>query len=299
MSFFTEDWARKYGYFSTLEGSPNDPTSINYGGSCAERIENLKRRGYGLYSNIGQRYSVIYWQQNCSRLTEEYRLSKIEKQKDEQQRLVQKEEITRSYSFPYVYTKGNELRIDNLLKAPESFKDNFSLTIQESEYTEDENGVRKFFIKGTASSRLGKRHSQQYVSNMAWAVANFETLSGKVTYMTKEATPTPSTTWSMTVSGIENLPDDVMKVKVIVRADGIGGSNLVTIQKKLISNISEETILKKQLENEKKQNEIKRKEITKVQPETIPEIIPTAVATSSLLPLGIIALLLYSRTGRK
>ena len=34
-------------------------------------------------------------------------------------------------------------------------------------------------------------------------------------------------------------------------------------------------------------------------PETIPEITPEIVATSSLLPLGIIALLLYSRTGRK
>ena len=78
------NWATKYGHFSTLEGTANDPTSINYGGSCNERIENLARRGYGLYSNIGQRYSIAYWQQNCSRLTEEYRLSKIQK---EEQRL--------------------------------------------------------------------------------------------------------------------------------------------------------------------------------------------------------------------
>jgi len=34
-------------------------------------------------------------------------------------------------------------------------------------------------------------------------------------------------------------------------------------------------------------------------PKITPEIIPTIVATSSLLPLGIIALFLYSRTGRK
>ena len=161
--------------------------------------------------------------------------------------------MQRSYSIPYTFSKGNELRIDNLIKAPESYKDNFSLSIQESEYTEDENGVRKFFIKGTASSRLGKRHTQQYVSNMAWAVSNFETLSGKVTYMTKEATPAPSTTWSITVSGIENLPDEIMKVRLIVRADGIGGSNLVTIEKKLISNISDKVRLERESQNHKNQ----------------------------------------------
>ena len=41
--------------------------------------------------------------------------------------------------------------------------------------------------------------------------------------------------------------------------------------------------------------------ISKPEPvtEITPEILPSIVATSSLLPLGIIALLLYSRTGRK
>jgi len=220
-------------------------------------------------------------------------------------------DIERSYSIPYTFTKGNEMRIDNLLHAPESFKDNFSLTIQESEYTEDENGVRKFFIKGTTTSRLGKRHREQYVSNAAWTIANFETLSGKVTYMVKESSPVNMKTvgsgkqarkivvpltWSMTVSGIENLPDDIMKVRLIVRSDGIGGSNLVVIEKKLISNISEETILKRKLQNQVKINEIKRKSII---PIISSEITPELVATSSLLPLGIIALFLYSRTGRK
>tara|TARA_R110002167_G_scaffold144095_1_gene333972 strand:+ start:319 stop:1029 length:711 start_codon:yes stop_codon:yes gene_type:complete len=37
----------------------------------------------------------------------------------------------------------------------------------------------------------------------------------------------------------------------------------------------------------------------KMTPEITPEITPAVVATSSLLPLGIIGLLLYSRTGRK
>jgi hypothetical protein len=152
-------WANKYGYFSVLGDTPNDPTSMNYGGDCAERIENLRARGYGLYSNIGERHSIVYWQKNCHRLEEEQRLLSI--QKDEEERLIQEEEM---------------------------FED----------------------------------------------------------------------------------------------------------------------LLRKQLENERKQNEIKRKEITKVQsikpviiPEITPEITPTVVATSSLLPLGIIALLLYSRTGRK
>ena len=73
-------WANKYGYFSVLGDTPNDPTSMNYGGDCAERIENLRARGYGLYSNIGERHSIVYWQQNCHRLEEEQRLLKIQKE---------------------------------------------------------------------------------------------------------------------------------------------------------------------------------------------------------------------------
>jgi len=79
---FTGSWANKYGYFSIFEGTPNDPTSMNYGGDCAERIENLKRRGYGLYSNVSPETSIVYWQENCHRLKEEQRLSKIEKEKE-------------------------------------------------------------------------------------------------------------------------------------------------------------------------------------------------------------------------
>ena len=159
LTALTGNWANKYGYFSTLEGTANDPTSINYGGSCAERIENLKMRGYGLYSNVGQRYSILYWQENCSRLTEEYRLSKIQKE--------------------------------------------------------------------------------------------------------------------------EKILFDIQEAKD-----------------------EEERLLEIELEIQRKQNEIKRKEITKVQPETIPEtipeIIPAVVATSSLIPLGILAILLInSSRGKK
>mgnify|MGYP003627383958 CR=1 FL=1 len=55
----------------------------------------------------------------------------------------------------------------------------------------------------------------------------------------------------------------------------------------------EEELLKIQLEKQKIQNEIKRKEII-IQP----EIIPAVVATSALIPLGIIGLLLYTSKGK-
>ena len=84
----------------------------------------------------------------------------------------------------------------------------------------------------------------------------------------------------------------------------------------------DELILQNILENKKIQDQIKRDETKRlvmiedeknilnknliipkitpvIIPEITPEIIPTAVVTSSLVPLGIIALLLYSRTGRK
>tara|TARA_R110000787_G_scaffold110299_1_gene219017 strand:+ start:96 stop:653 length:558 start_codon:yes stop_codon:yes gene_type:complete len=63
----------------------------------------------------------------------------------------------------------------------------------------------------------------------------------------------------------------------------------------------EEKLLQIELENQRLQNEIKRKEIISIViPEITPEITPEIVATSSILiPLGIIGLLLYSRTARK
>ena len=92
-------------------------------------------------------------------------------------------------------------------------------------------------------------------------------------------------------------------------------SNPVNIERwaneeQLIQEEEEERLLQIQLEEKKIQDEINRKEnlrlmaiekkeIIKVSPVITPEIIPTVVATSSLLPLGIIALLLYSRTGKK
>ena len=89
----TGNWANKYGYFSVFKDTPNDPSSMNYGGSCAERIENLRARGYGLYTSVyDQRYSIAYWQQNCSRLKEEERLSKIQEENERLLNIQKKEE---------------------------------------------------------------------------------------------------------------------------------------------------------------------------------------------------------------
>jgi len=87
MSFFTGAWATKYGIYPIFDGSPNDPTSLNYGGSCAERIANLKRRGYGKYGNSRNPESGwIWWEKNCSRLMAEKKALEAKKAKDEELR---------------------------------------------------------------------------------------------------------------------------------------------------------------------------------------------------------------------
>ena len=60
--------------------------------------------------------------------------------------------------------------------------------------------------------------------------------------------------------------------------------------------IEEERLLQIQLENQRVQNEIKRKQIM---PKITPEILPGIVATSSLIPLGIIAILLLNSSRDK
>ena len=86
---------------------------------------------------------------------------------------------------------------------------------------------------------------------------------------------------------------------------------LLTIEQDKIqmesSEESKEIMLKKQLEYKSIINKNKSKIVfddylipkVNVPDYVIPEITPIVVATSSLIPLGIIALLLYSRTGRK
>ena len=86
-SFFTGAWATKYGIYPIFKDSPNDPTSLNYGGSCAERIANLKRRGYGKYGNSQHpEWGWIWWEQNCSRLMAEKKALEAKKAKDEELR---------------------------------------------------------------------------------------------------------------------------------------------------------------------------------------------------------------------
>jgi len=91
----------------------------------------------------------------------------------------------------------------------------------------------------------------------------------------------------------------------------ISGNPNFSNYNKQIQEEQEEKILAEKLKEESRQNELKRKQLEIVIPKTvisdymvipkvvIPEITPDMVATSSLLPLGIIALFLYSRTGRK
>ena len=85
---------------------------------------------------------------------------------------------------------------------------------------------------------------------------------------------------------------------------------LLTIEQDKIqmesSEESKEIMLKKQLEYKSIINKNKSKIVfddylipkVNVPDYVIPEITPIVVATSSLIPLGIIALLLYSRTGK-
>ena len=71
--------------------------------------------------------------------------------------------------------------------------------------------------------------------------------------------------------------------------------NLILENQRIEQLEEEERLLQIQLENQRISNEIKRKEII-----IKPEIIPAVVATSSLIPLGIIAfLLINSRKGKK
>tara|TARA_R110000803_G_scaffold94340_1_gene161975 strand:+ start:1265 stop:1753 length:489 start_codon:yes stop_codon:yes gene_type:complete len=77
VNYIVGRWATKYKYL---------PTDIRFEGSCEERIQHLKARGYGLYSNIGQESSIVYWQENCQRLEAELRLLQI--QKEQEQRLL-------------------------------------------------------------------------------------------------------------------------------------------------------------------------------------------------------------------
>tara|TARA_R110000787_G_scaffold257473_1_gene362642 strand:- start:101 stop:760 length:660 start_codon:yes stop_codon:yes gene_type:complete len=215
--------------------------------------------------------------------------------------------------------------VDSLSRSPETYTKLFNLNIKNAEFTEDENGNRIFKVNGSFIGKDfgqgGRYWEKLFVSKILKLTVQVENSNGKIIkvfeaggYIPKFGTiagvsfnPVPlSQDIDFIIKGIENLPDDIITVKAILRNDNSGASNVVTVTRNLISNLSEETILKRELEKQIIQNKIKRKEITKaklIKPITIhkitPEILPSIETTSSLLPLGIIALLLYSRTGRK
>jgi|TARA_R110002096_G_scaffold403257_1_gene600796 hypothetical protein len=81
-------------------------------------------------------------------------------------------------------------------------------------------------------------------------------------------------------------------------------ANPVNIERwsKISNEIEEERLLQIQLENQRKQDELKRQETSRLlenEKIIIPAVLPSIVTTSILLPLVIIGLFLYSRTGRK
>jgi hypothetical protein len=79
---FHDNWSTQYGKYAEFSGSPNDPTSLNYAGTCAERIQNMKARGYGQESNFDKVSGTNYWERNCERLIAEKRaLQEEEKRK--------------------------------------------------------------------------------------------------------------------------------------------------------------------------------------------------------------------------
>ena len=100
---------------------------------------------------------------------------------------------------------------------------------------------------------------------------------------------------------IENARLAEIKNKRILKEEFEKNARLAKIERTRIlkedNDLLEEQLLAKELQRQVIQNEIKRNSII---PEITPEILPSIVATSSILiPLGIIGLLLYSRTGRK
>lgn len=89
------NWATKYGIYPELSGSPNDPTSLNFGGSCKERVWNMKKRGYGQYGNSEHpEWGWKYWEENCSRLVREYKEHKeeLERQRQENEKIQQQKQ---------------------------------------------------------------------------------------------------------------------------------------------------------------------------------------------------------------
>jgi len=149
----------------------------------------------------------------------------------------------------------NILSVDTLAMSGIGYTSNFNISVSNSEYIEDINGNRTFVIKGLARDTLGseRRFRERFTKKSANMVGQVMTLDGKITTVVQQGqvynqwmTPHKSTPipiprdFTVQIKGNENLPDDIMQVKLIVRADNYGASNVLTITKTLISNISDE-----------------------------------------------------------
>ena len=126
------NWATKYGNFAIFKDSPNDPRSLNFAGSYRERITHLRVRGFGNDvinhwiingerlvaehkanlqkikedQRIAQELKLIEEEKQKAlkkiqdeieiqekRIEEENRLIALQKVKENQQRIIEKEEI--------------------------------------------------------------------------------------------------------------------------------------------------------------------------------------------------------------
>ena len=155
----------------------------------------------------------------------------------------------------------NIISVDTLAMSGIGYTSNFNISVSSSEYIEDVNGNRKFIIKGTAQINTSsitseRRFRERYTRNDANIIAQFMTTEGKIIKLVKggnvqnnwrrthpKSNPRPfPTNFTISTTGVENLPDDKMQVKLIVRADNSGASNVIIIEKELISNKPKENL---------------------------------------------------------
>ena len=162
--------------------------------------------------------------------------------------------------------------VDNLAKSPEHIKKSFVLTLKNAAYTEDENGERIFKVDGSfilKNQGHGGRYWEHFVvTKSVKLITQVDNSNGEITTVftagggsAKIGTiagvsfnPVPlSQDFSFKVSGIKNLPDNTMTVKVILRGDNYGVSNVITVTRNLISSISDKVRLERESQNQKNQ----------------------------------------------
>ncbi len=226
----------------------------------------------------------------------------------------------------------NILSVDTLAMSGIGYTSNFNISVSSSKYIEDVNGNRKFIINGTAqidtkSITSERRFRERYTRNDANIIAQFMTTEGKIIKLVKggnvqnnwrklhpKSNPRPfPTNFTISTTGIENLPDDKMQVKLIVRADNSGASNVIIIEKELISNKPKENLKTQDQEitfNEQQNSgDFNETPITEISfdnscsecTETIPEkqLNENYLKIGGIAAVGIGILLLYTRRNKK